>query len=187
MPGAPKIHDLSCGDGTNTRDYFSPPGGPVEVLFDGTPSGPDTSFLADAHPGPAPACPEEVVESQPTPVESLANEIIVSAREVGILAAPLTERIRLRESTDLSGIVSEVEVQTATGYLSLGGDLRSAFVQMLAVAEAIVLRLGEEKVDAQRNALAHAEEHVREIRAALDLPKFEVGQVWRLVDTREIT
>jgi hypothetical protein len=61
---------------------------------------------------------------------------------------------------------------------------------MLAVAEAIVLRLDKEHRDVEEAtmcvAFANAEEHVREIRSGLNLPPFKVGQVWRLADTQEV-
>lgn len=160
------------------------------VASDFTPLAAPESFLSEAHPGPAPVCPDEVVVAHRTPVDGLAHTIIDAAREKAG-AVPLVDQLRLCETKDLAGHVYELEVRTPAGNLSLGGEAQSVFVQMLAVAEAIALQLDEDRKSVEdenaRVALANAEEHVREIRAALELPKFEVGQVWRLVDTREIT
>jgi hypothetical protein len=136
-------------------------------------------------------CPEEIVEAPETPVESLARAIRYAAAQDGEISAPLVDTLLLRETRNLAGCVSEVEVRTGNGYLSLGSGIQSTFVRMLAVAEAVALQSDEERetaeADNRRIALANAAEHAREIRAALKLPVFAKGQVWRTVSGREFT
>jgi hypothetical protein len=171
----------------DVRDFFSPPGPQNGSGIDDTEVPVAGSFLDEAHPGPAPHNPEVVEDENDTPEESLAKAIIAAAREPD--GPPLTDQLLLRETKNLAGCVSSVEVQTAAGHLLLGCGVQSALTGMLAVAEAIVLRLDEARREAEehddRIAFANAGEHVAEIRAALELPPFAVGQVWRTVNGRE--
>lgn len=201
--GAP---DLVCGDGTNARHYFVPPGpcGDHASRFDDTSGGtPTESFLDEAGPikGPSPAVPGAVPEEedaagreprwQARATRFLADLIVDSTRDTDNLT-PVSERILLRKTENLRGEVANYEIHVGgDGYLSLGTEAPAVIEKFLGVAEAIVQRIdveNEEEDGAQRNlTLYNAREHVREIRSALSLPEFEVGQVWRLVDTREIT